>query len=342
MKYELLNDNERTELPIILSKRNIFRKMVRVTLENFDKISSNLLILSGQAGSGKTFIIEELLNTMREERSIADYNRVTGHITPMSMFKLLEQTKDSKNGKPQVLVLDDTDMLNDDGVVELCKGAFDTRSNLPTNRKVYYMSQDGNGRNAFRYNGFGIIITNCQFDAKDINVHTKAVLDRGQILSVDLTQKDAIVFTTSLIEDYLNENPDNLTEKQIENAVKLFNTDIRKWIENDCFNKARVDFSIRLMKKFIDCARLYGEDWKMYSVQYQKLNTALTLNELSKGNDVELPIKKDNNGAIIIKKRGRGRPRKNTENISEKVLTKNQTEVIVKKRGRGRPRKNVA
>ena len=55
----------------------------------------------------------------------------------------------------------------------------------------------------------------------------------------------------------------------------LFNNEIREWQSLEAFARTKINCSIRLVKKFVDCIRLYGkDDWKSLSTIYQRLNDA--------------------------------------------------------------------
>lgn len=279
----LLTNEERAKLPFVISRRTKFRQIVRLSIQNYNRTSSNCIMISGRPGTGKTTIVEQLLEQMAEEEQIGAYKRVPGHVTMKSLFSLLKDVHqpliNTRGEKvPQVLVLDDTDCLSEEAPLELMKAAFDSRSNLPTNRKVYYYTEN-DGKTGFKFDGFGIIITNTDFSNKKHTVHQDALLDRVQQLSVDLEPEDMMIYTTYLIEDMLNKNEDHYSKEEIDAAVALFNTEIRKWMKMAAFRKAHVNFSTRLLKNFIDCMRLFNEDWKDYSIPYQRLEAACMIED---------------------------------------------------------------
>lgn len=277
----LLSDKERASLPLVISRRQRFQNIIGKSIENLNNIFSNCIFLQGQPGSGKTTLVVNYLDQLKSEGAIGNYIRAAGHITPRSLYQLLHDTANPVNNAPQVLVLDDVDCLSDPGCLELMKAAFDTKSNNSTNRKVYYMTDDSTG---FTYHGFGIIITNNEFDPERINIHQQALMDRVQPMNADLKKSDMMIYTTYLIERFLSENEDQLTDSEISQAQDLFNNEIRTWMKNDAFRRSGINFSIRLMKKFIDSSRIFKEDWKDYSIQYQKLQLAsdLAVNEAEK------------------------------------------------------------
>ena len=135
-KISILTVEEQLALPTILLKRKVFREMMEAYITSYHTSFTNNMIIQGKAGSGKTTLVIENLDKMKAVGVIADYVRVSGHVTPSSLVTLLERTSQTDNGRPRVLVLDDVDCMDDEGCLELMKSAFDTRSNIPTNREV--------------------------------------------------------------------------------------------------------------------------------------------------------------------------------------------------------------
>lgn len=278
---KLLTDMERAQLPLVISRRSKFKALIKSSLVNYDKLFSNCLLIQGRPGTGKTTLTETFLEQMIEDEIIAGVKRVPGHITPKSLYHVMRETASPRDRKPYVLLLDDVDCLGDEGCLELMKAAFDTKSNTKTNRKVFYMTEDGG--TGFTYQGFGIIICNNDFGSKKLTVHQEALMDRVQRLSIDLQPNDMMIFTTHLLEDYINHNDDNLNDEEIQGVIDLFNKDVRRWMEADAFRKARVNYSIRLVKKFVDAQRVYGDDWRDFNITYQNLEAACQMSDIESG-----------------------------------------------------------
>ena len=262
-KISILTVEEQLALPTILLKRKVFREMMEAYITSYHTSFTNNMIIQGKAGSGKTTLVIENLDKMKAVGVIADYVRVSGHVTPSSLVTLLERTSQTDNGRPRVLVLDDVDCMDDEGCLELMKSAFDTRSNIPTNREVSYLNRK------FKYDGYGIIITNENMMGDNPDPHQKAILEA---MSIDLELKDMITYTTSLIEDYLNENPDGLSIEELDNVESLFNSEIREWIDLGVFRRSKVSYSIRLVKKLVENQKMFKSKWKQYSMIYQNLD----------------------------------------------------------------------
>lgn len=273
-KFQLLTEEERGMLPFIKLRREGFKRMLRIFVTQWTSTLNNCLLIQGKPGSGKTTTTVETLTAFEEEGLIAGVRRASGHITQTAMYSLLKETSTPVNGKPWVLVLDDADCLGDDKVLELAKSAFDTRSPLSTNRNVYYNTKDsGNG---FKYQGLCIII--CNEDLMDNpTVNQQALLDRVICNSIDLDYRDMTVFITSIIEDYVNNNEDNLDFDTLVDIVKFFNTDIRRWLKYDCFRKSKTNYSIRIIKTMVDVQKHYGSNWRNTNVIFKKLETEYML-----------------------------------------------------------------
>ena len=272
MEYNLLTEEERALLPEVLARRIRFKNLIEKSILQSQDVFSNCFILTGRAGTGKTTLILQFLQQMFEKGLIADYQRVSGHITKSAFYTLLKDNSEiDPIGKITVLMLDDCDCLYDSGCIELMKSAFDTKSNNKDNRAVYYLTRGRTGRGDFTYRGFTIIITNDPLD--NPTDHQAALLDRVHLMRVDLRYEDFKIFNIGLIENYLEKNPDKLTDDIIAKLVDFFNEYMRKWFDNDIFQKAKVHFSIRLVKKFFDLMKIFGDDWKDYSVVFNKLNS---------------------------------------------------------------------
>ena len=330
----LLTAEERAQLPMVISRRARFKSMIKSSVVNYDKLFSNCLMIQGKAGTGKTTLCETFLEQLKEDNIIAGTIRVPGHVTPKSMYHVMKDTATPDNeGRPYVLLLDDVDCLGDEGCLELMKAAFDTKANTPTNRKVFYMTEDGG--KGFKFKGFGIIICNNDFGNRKLSVHQEALLDRVQQLSIDLQPNDMMIFTTHLLEEYINENADGLNEDEIQEVINLFNTDIRRWMEHDAFRKARVNYSIRLIKKFVDAQKVYGDDWKYFNVTYRKLEAACELSEIQAGvieNPEDVKVRK----ARVVKKGEKKSTKKSTKKASKKSTTRGKWDVEPPKDEKGR------
>lgn len=269
-RYSLLSNEERIKLPNVLSRRIRFKRLISQSVMSSAQTFSNCMLITGRPGTGKTTMVTEYLDALKGEEKIADYSRYTGHITQSSLYKILQECADvDEAGRVHVLVLDDVDCLFDQGCIELMKAAFDTKNNKQKdNRRVFYLTHGV--KSSFLYNGYAIIITNHPLDQPTDS--QTALLDRVHLMKADLDREDFKIFNISLMERYMNENPDNLTERQLAGLESFYHMYIRAWFDNDIFQEAGVYFSIRLLKKFIDLVTTFGQDWLDYSVPFKKLH----------------------------------------------------------------------
>ena len=272
----LLTPEERNQLPLVLARRAKFKKLIGTSIINYDRIFSNCIMVQGKPGTGKTTLVVEYLEQLKASGTIAGYRRAAGHLTPQSLYKLLRETHKPVDGCPMVLMLDDVDCLKDQGCLELMKAAFDTKGKAPTNRQVCYMTEDSKG---FKYDGFALIITNDFFTPDRTPVHLRALLDRVQQTTADLRAEDANIYNTFLVEDYLKKNEDNLNNSQLQSLADMFNNEVREWMKYDAFRISGINFSIRLIKKFVDSQRIFGDDWREFNTTYLQLKAAKELSE---------------------------------------------------------------
>jgi hypothetical protein len=186
------------------------------------------------------------------------------------------EPKPEANGMKEVHVFDDADILSDSGCLELLKSAFETR-NLSMKqghdfRRVNYNTKGA--ASGYIYNGYGIIITN-QAPEVNNNIHYKALLDRSNKLKVEFGDDDLFVFNASVIQKELDENRLGWSDDSIEQIAEFFQSKIRNWWNKKAFQKAQVNFSLRLIHRFMDNIITFGPDfWKQYSEEYQKLEEA--------------------------------------------------------------------
>lgn len=156
-------------------------------------------IVSGPAGLGKSFTIEEKMAELENEGHSVTY--IKGYVRPLSLYKLLYETRHPKS----VLVFDDSDsVFYDDVSMNLLKGACDS-----TDRRVLHWlsksiekEEDDEGESIpekFEFEGSVIFITNYDFDAmissgNKLAPHFEALVSRSHYLDLAMkTKMDYIV-----------------------------------------------------------------------------------------------------------------------------------------------------
>lgn len=199
----------------------------------------NALIVSGPAGLGKSYTIEE---TLREwDPSEINHTIVKGYVRPTGLYKLLYQHRN----KGQVLVFDDADSIfYDDVSLNLLKAACDSNDV----RKIAYRSEailideDSAERlpQSFVFEGTIIFITNLDFDAlidrgHKLAPHLGALVSRAHYIDLAMkTKKDYLVRIRQVVglgmltENGLNqEQQEDVMEFITDNADRLRELSLR-------------------------------------------------------------------------------------------------------------------
>ena len=163
-------------------------------------LKSNIrsMIVSGPAGLGKSYTVEEALSSWdpEGERHIV----VKGYVRATALYKLLYQYSDAN----QVLVFDDADTIFfDDTSLNMLKAVCDSSKQ----RRVSYLTEGGlfdeeTGEKlpkTFTFNGTIIFITNYDFDAMidkghKLAPHLQAMISRSHYIDLTLkTKKDYMI-----------------------------------------------------------------------------------------------------------------------------------------------------
>ena len=201
------------------------------------------LIVSGPAGLGKSFTIEEALE--EADPTEKDHTVVKGYVKATGLYRTLWEYKD----KGKMVVFDDSDSIfNDDTTLAMLKAVTDSTER----RKVSYLSEfnmvdeDANViPRTFQFDGTIVFITNIDFDAiiekgnklaphlaamvsrshyidlamktrRDYFIRIKQVLKQGLLKRKGLTQKDE-----NKVLRFIEKNQDNLREMSLRVALKL-------------------------------------------------------------------------------------------------------------------------
>jgi hypothetical protein len=206
--------------------------------------SVRALIVSGPAGLGKSFTVEEELKKF--DPFAENYTITKGYIRPTGLYKLLY--KHSEEGK--VLVFDDSDTIFfDDTSLNFLKAACDTTDV----RRLSYLTEgqlmdDETGEEVpkhFEFNGTIIFITNYDFDAMisrghKLAPHLEAMVSRSHYIDLTLrTRRDYMVRIRQVMDlgllrksgltpseeeevmDFIEENQDRLRELSLRIALKV-------------------------------------------------------------------------------------------------------------------------
>jgi len=212
------------------------------------------LIVSGPAGLGKSFSVEEVLNDWDPEE--LNHTIVKGYIRPPSLYRLLYQHREAN----QVLVFDDADSIFFDEVsLSLLKAACDSNKH----RRISYMTEgtlfDGESDilpRGFDFYGNIIFITNLDFDAMiakghKLAPHLGAMISRSHYIDLAMkTKRDYLIRIKHVISKGMLKN-DGLSEKA--------QSDILAFIF-DNQDKMR-ELSLRMVRKVADIRRKDNPNW---------------------------------------------------------------------------------
>jgi len=226
------------------------------------------LIVSGPAGLGKSFTVEQKMAELEKKGHNITY--IKGYVRPLALYKLLYENRQPKS----VIVFDDSDsVFYDDVSMNLLKGACDS-----TDRRVLHWlsrslereeGQDGESiPEKFAFEGSIIFITNYDFDAmiasgNKLAPHFEALVSRSHYLDLAMkTKMDYIVrikqvvragmlrkngmdeSETILILQFIENNMDRLRELSLRMVLKistLYKMDKVNWqklAKQTCFRNA--------------------------------------------------------------------------------------------------------
>jgi len=239
VKYDHLTNETDAEIEARLSERF---EILDVLAEACTCGNSRALIVSGPAGLGKSYTVEERLSTW--DPSGDNYTIVKGYVRATGLVKLLNQYKDE--GK--VIVFDDADAIFfDDVSLNLLKAVCDTTER----RVVSWMSEgklvdDETGMlvpRTFEFKGTIIFISNYDFDAMidkghKLAPHLQALVSRAHYIDLAMkSRRDYIirikqVIKQGLLDDlsvaersdvmsFIDKNSESLRELSLRMALKL-------------------------------------------------------------------------------------------------------------------------
>lgn len=203
------------------------------------------LIVSGPAGLGKSFTVEQKMKKLENAGHVVTY--IKGYVRPLSLYRLLYNAR----FQHCVLVFDDSDSIfADDVSMNLLKAACDSTET----RKLHWLSrsidkiedEDGEPIPAnFEFEGSVIFITNYDFDdliarGSRLAPHFEALVSRSHYLDLAMkTKMDYVVrikqvvkagmlrdknisdYDAGILVDFVESNMDNLRELSLRMVIKL-------------------------------------------------------------------------------------------------------------------------
>lgn len=203
------------------------------------------LIVSGPAGLGKSYTVEQKMKKLENAGHVVTY--IKGYVRPLSLYRLLYNAR----FQHCVLVFDDSDSIfGDDVSMNLLKAACDSTET----RKLHWLSrsidkiEDEDGEpipTNFEFEGSVIFITNYDFDdliarGSRLAPHFEALVSRSHYLDLAMkTKLDYVVrikqvvsqgmlrdknisdYDASILVDFVENNMDNLRELSLRMVIKL-------------------------------------------------------------------------------------------------------------------------
>lgn len=253
-KNRMMNSNMipvSTPKPVIQETDDEIRQRIGERFTILDNITEAALkgdaravIVSGPAGLGKSFTVEQKL--AQWDPDAVNHIIVKGYVRTTGLYKTLYQYRE----KGQVVVFDDSDSIFfDDKSLNMLKAVLDTTER----RVVSYLSEytifdeksNENIPSNFEFNGTVIFITNLDFDSmiakghkltphfsalmsrahyidmamrskRDYMIRIQQVIDTGILASRGLTDKQQ-----QEVLDFVQDNQDRLRELSIRMVIKI-------------------------------------------------------------------------------------------------------------------------
>lgn len=220
--YEELSHTESDE-QIDTRLRERFQ-ILRLLADNTVNGDSRALIVSGPAGLGKSFTVEQALKNKDE----SEYTIVKGVVRATGLYKILHQYRNPGN----VIVFDDSDSIFfDDGALSLLKASCDTTEL----RRISWRSEttmrdedDDRLPTSFVFEGSIVLITNYDFDhivetKQRFHEHMAAMISRAHYVDLTMkTRRDYVIRIKQVIEQGMLSN--SLTASQIRMVVQFIET----------------------------------------------------------------------------------------------------------------------
>jgi SpoVK/Ycf46/Vps4 family AAA+-type ATPase len=196
-----------------------------VALEEFANAtvrgSLRSLIVSGNAGIGKTYTLEDVLSRAADD-SLIRFTSIKGYVKATGLYKLLWEHREENC----VLLFDDADSIFQDEVaLNLLKSALDTTKR----RRVAWLSErsfkDEGGDNipdSFDYKGCIIFVTNLNFDRMSkgnlrLAPHFQALISRSFYMDLNLLSlREMMIRIEQVIHNSTILSNMNLTKAQSE------------------------------------------------------------------------------------------------------------------------------
>ncbi len=261
-----ITDDTRTDAEIISKTKRAFMITDRITSQmGVNKDAVRALIVSGDAGVGKSFSIINPIERRNAEVSGMNLQIIKGSASPYGIYTALFNAKDGG-----VIIFDDCDSaLLDEESLNLFKAALDTTDKrvISWRKKAswVYPSYDDNdaidseGRypDSFEFEGSVIFITNVDFHEKAdadtrMSPHFKALISRSMYVDLSLkTPREKILWMQEIFMNHMAPNSGISTEES---------SNIMQFVKDN--STKMIDLSLRLMTHIVDIYKSDNEMWK--------------------------------------------------------------------------------
>jgi hypothetical protein len=216
----------------------------------------NSLIVSGPAGLGKSYTVEDCLAKWDPDER--NHTVIRGYVKATGLFKTLYQYRH----KGQVIVFDDSDSLfMDDSTLAMLKAVCDSTDRRRVSYLAEYNMIDENTASLiprqFQFDGTIVFISNLDFDAiaekgGKLAPHLTAMISRSHYIDLAMkTRRDYLIRMKQVIKQGLLKKR-GLTKRQ-ENRVVSFIEDNQDHIR---------EFSLRIAIKLGDLVKRDGRSFE--------------------------------------------------------------------------------
>lgn len=200
------------------------------------------LVVSGAAGVGKSYLLEEKLNEALSESKLGQVTQVKGTISAIGLYMTLFEN----NRKGDVIVLDDIDSIyGDEEAMNLLKGALDTNGRRVISWiKDSRFLKDQDIPTSFEYKGQVVFLTNVDLQSVadkggrmaphmgalmsravylDLGIHTaeQIMIRIRQVLRVSDMGLGLSAAQTQMILDWMDSNITNLRAISLRTVIQV-------------------------------------------------------------------------------------------------------------------------
>lgn len=205
------------------------------------------LIVSGNPGTGKTYTLENILQTAADKSQII-FTTIKGFVRATGLYRLMYEHRFAEC----VLMFDDADSIFQDEVaLNLLKAALDTTKKREISWRSEKVFEDEDGEDiprTFQFDGAVIFVSNIDFQRavaqqNKISPHLEALMSRSYYLDLNMRSiRELIIRIKSVVHqsdilqqigikkkdnqiilDYIEENQNRLREVSLRTVIKLGN-----------------------------------------------------------------------------------------------------------------------